>query len=972
MEQAMRTAPTQGKGLVYGWGEWEVDVRRRELRARGVVVPIGGRAFEIIEVLVRSAGELVTKDELMAGVWPGAIVEESTLHVHISAIRKALGPDRGMLKTASGRGYRLTGNWAVRQTTVPVDPIDPEPPRPFRNNLPGTACELIGRDAALGYLRDLLSAHRVVTLTGPGGIGKTALALEVARGLLPNFPGDVWFVELASVSHPERVPSVVAGVIGLTLGGGEISSETVARAVGEGPQLLILDNCEHVIDGVAQSAETLVRLCPGTSILATSREILRIDGEFIYRVPPLAVPPPQEHDANVALEHGAVQLFIARITALNADFSPTRENLAAVAAICRRLDGIPLAIEFAAARAAALGVRQVAARLDDRFGLLTGGRRTALPRQQTLRATLDWSYELLPEEERRLMRRCAIFSTGFTLEGASAVMSDTGAAVSGVLDGIANLVAKSLLVTDGSGPSGRWRLLETIRAYALEKLTESRESEQASRLHARFFRDLVAPARPDLPSQITVEDMARYGREIDDVRAALDWTCSPLGEPATGIVLTAAYAPVWIHLGLMTECRERVQRALDNLDQEPNLSARLRMQLQLALGFALIYTAGRAERTEKVLTEALEVAERVDDVDLQLRMLWAMYLYSVHNGQQRAAYFYTERFLRLARRKGDPADILVGDRLMGNVLQYAGRLPEARQHLRRVLEDYVAPTDLTWTIWQVYDPLVQARSFLARVLWLQGFADQAMHNARANLEHAQALDHKMSICYALGIAMCPIALMTGDLVAAERSVTMIISVSTRYSLTHWKTLGQCREGQLLIRRGDFAAGLATLRAALHAFEGTGFTMRTPQFFGDLAVALAGIGKLAEALAMVEEGLARTDRDQELWCLPELLRIKGELLEQRGDDGSAAVCFLEALALARQQGALFWELRGALGLARLRLKQHRPDDARKLLAPIYEQFTEGYETADLRSARAVLDSLPPHAPGLAREQPHSGA
>lgn len=954
---------TPAQGSVYGRGEWEVDLGRRELRARGEAVPIGGRAFEIIEVLVRSAGKIVTKSELMACVWPGAIVEESTLQVHISAIRKALGPDRGMLKTLSGRGYCFTGDWMVRRAAMSVDPSDLESPRlpvrPSLNNLPGTVCELIGREDALQHLRDLVSAYRVVTLTGPGGIGKTALALDVARGLLPSFQGDVWFVDLVSVSTSERLPSIVARVLGLKLGGGEISSDAIARAIGEKKLVLVFDNCEHVIDGAALIAETLVRQCPGTSILVTSREVLRIEGEFVYRVPPLDIPTEDDQDADAALEHSAVQLFIARITALNEAFSPTGENLAAIAAICRHLDGVPLAIEFAAARAATLGVRQVAARLDDRFGLLTAGRRTALPRHQTLRATLDWSFGLLPEEERQLLRRCAIFSAGFTLEGAADVMRDTGVAVSAVVEGIANLVAKSLLVMDGSAPAGRWWLLETIRAYALEKLTESGEGQQAARQHARFLRDFVASAAPGAQSYLTIDDMTRFSREIDDVRAALEWSFSPPGEPATGVVLTAAYAPVWIHLGLMTECRQWVQRALDSLGEETNLIARLRMQLQIALGFALIHTAGQAERTGKVLTEALQTAERLDDIDPQLRMLWAMYTYRVHNGQQRSAYSYAERFLRLARRKGDPADILVGERLMGNVMHYAGKLPEARQHLQRVLDDYVAPTDLTCAIWQLYDPLVQARSFLARVLWLQGFADQATHNARASLDHAQALDHKMSVCYVLGIVMCPIALMTGDFVAAERWVTTMISLATRYSLTFWRTFARCLEGQLLIRRGDFAAGLAALRGGLDAFEQTGFMMRTPQFFGDLAVGLAGIGETARALAMIEDGLARSDRDQELWCVSELLRIKGELLLQgRGDQYAAAEsCFREALAVARKQTALFWELRTALSFARLRLRQHRPDVSMQILAPVYKRFTEGHDAADLRAARDLLSSLP---------------
>jgi non-specific serine/threonine protein kinase len=280
---------------VYESGEWEVDLTRRELRAHGVLVPIGGRAFEILEVLVQSAGELVTKRDLMDRVWPGAIVEDNTLQFHISAIRKALGPDRGMLKTASGRGYRLVGGWVLRrENTSSVDAIDLEPVRstaePFQTNVPAAGFELVGRSIAVQHLHDLLSAYRVVTLTGPGGIGKTRLAFEVARGLFPNFQGDVRLVELVSVSDPALVPSAVTAALGLELGGAEISAETVARAVGAKRLLLVLDNCEHVIDAAAKLAETIVSMCSRTTILATSREILKIQGEYVYRVAPLDVP----------------------------------------------------------------------------------------------------------------------------------------------------------------------------------------------------------------------------------------------------------------------------------------------------------------------------------------------------------------------------------------------------------------------------------------------------------------------------------------------------------------------------------------------------------------------------------------------------------------------------------------------------------------------------------------------------------
>ncbi len=380
-----------------------------------------------------------------------------------------------MLKTDSGRGYRLLGSWTPRHqdsTSAPVAfPRMREPGAAPANNLPMAITRLIGRSVAAQHVRELVSAYRLVTLTGPGGIGKTSLALDVARGILADFDDGGWFVELASLSDPGLVPGAVARVLGLKLSGDVISAEAVARAIGGQNVLLILDNCEHVIDAVAELSETVARLCPRTTVVATSRELLRVAGEHVYRVASLETPAVEATEQDHILSHSGVELFIARIKALELDLLSHPEDLTLIAAICRHLDGIPLAIEFATARAATLGIRQVAMGLSDRFALLTGGCRTAPPRHRTLRATFDWSYELLPEAERLLLRRLAVFPAGFTMEAAAAVMQDIGLDASVITDGIANLVAKSLVAADKPN-TPRWVLLETVRAYALEKLAE--------------------------------------------------------------------------------------------------------------------------------------------------------------------------------------------------------------------------------------------------------------------------------------------------------------------------------------------------------------------------------------------------------------------------------------------------------------------------------------------------------------------
>ena len=951
-----------GPQPVYTYDAWEVDIGRRELRCKGLPVALSGRAFDLLEVLVRSAGELVQKDELMAAVWPGIIVEENTLQSHISALRKALGADREILKTSSGRGYRLTGHWIARQASAPpeVDRLASAiSPQATPSNFPATRPELVGRSEALQDLRSLLSSARMVTLTGAGGIGKSSLALEVARSVLPEFPGGGWLIELASLSDPDLVPSAVARALGLKLMGGELVPEAIARSLGSSKLLLLLDNCEHLIEAAAKLVETLVRLCAHVSIIATSREMLRIAGEQVYRVLPLEVPPERAPPSDTLLGPSAVRLFITRMHAAAGEFSPQGQELEAIGAICRRLDGIPLAIEFAAARAAVLGSETVLTRLDERFALLTGGHRTALPRHQTLRATLDWSYELLSEPERRLLRRVSIFAAAFTLEGAAAVMSDVCGSASAVTEGIANLAGKSLATPDGSSTAGRWRLLETIRAYALEKLAEAGETEKAARLYAQFLRDLLVPATSGTLSQLAPEQLERYRLEIDNVRAALDWAFSASGDTEIGINLTAAYAPIWLNLALTVECRERTEQALQSLKTGVNVSAPLLMQLNLEHAVAQQFTMGFVDRIKSDLDKALEIAERLDDVNAQLRIIWSNWAVHFTAGRCHAMREAAKRFSRLAARSHDVAAELFSERLAGAALLMSGELGAAQHRLARVIDLYVTPRRIKNTLWAHYDPSILARALFARALCLTGSLDQAVLHAQRSLGDARSHDLTHAQIEVLRLAVLPVALLTGDFAAAEQGIALFREVANSINSENQLLLADWLEGVLLIVRREFVGGVVTLRAAMKSLEPMGWTAGAPEGLGAIAQGLAGLGRLDEALATLEQALAWAERTGERWYVAELLRIKGELLLQQENRDSVAAAegsFKRALELAREQGALLWELRTAASLARHWQSCGRGGEAKELLEPVYARFSEGLATPDLRSARELLQSL----------------
>jgi predicted ATPase/DNA-binding winged helix-turn-helix (wHTH) protein len=945
----------------FAFGSFRLIPAQRMLLEDGKPLRLGSRALDILVMLVESAGKTIGKDELIARTWPDTVVDEGALRVHVAALRKALGDGRAgrrYVANIPGRGYSFVAPVTREQQQPATLPPDGAA---AGGNLPAPLTHVVGRDDTIAALATQLGRRRFLTIVGPGGIGKTTVAIAVAETVRASYRDGVWFVGLATLADPDLVPSALGAVLGISLPGDNPLSGLTAR-LRDKHALIVIDSCEHVIGAAAALAEAVLKTAPRVDILATTREPLRAESEWLHRLAPLELPPQAAAPPTAveAMRYSAVELFSERATATVDGFIFDDADVPALLEICRRLDGVPLALELAAARVDAFGLKGLAARLDDRFGVLTKGRRTALPRHQTLRAAMDWSYDLLPEIEQVVFRRLAVFRGSFSMEAAAAVAADERMKGANVIETLANLAGKSLIITDISGGITHHRLLDTTRSYAFDKLTDSGEAEQAARRHAEFFRDVIAPeVSGSQLQQPAIVDMTLYGREIDNVRAALDWAFSPVGDPSIGVVLTAAYVPVWLNLALIAECAERTERALDSLEHDLNLSARLRMRLHIAFGDALLHSTGFVERTGTVLAKALETAESLDDTVSLLRALWAMWSYRFNIGDNRAAQPLADRFSDVARLSGDAADVLVGDRLIGNTLHHSGNQSQARYHLQRVLDRYVAPSDQRHTMWFHHDQRVMANTVLARALLLQGLLDQAIQNAKTSLEDAQAADHILSICYALGEAVCPIALMTGDLAAAERSVAMLNDLVTKHNVTVYMTLGPGLGGELLIRRGEFSAGSNQLRAALHGSTTWGVKRRNSWFLGVLAEGLAGAEHLTDAFATIGQALAQSDRSGQHWCIAELHRVKGELLLQKSEDQlilRAEDCFRRALETAEEQGALFWELRAALSLARLRIRQDRRDDARQILAPVYDRFTEGLETADLKQARALLERL----------------
>jgi len=945
------------------FGRFQVLPHRRELLVDGRPVKLGGRAFDVLIALIKGRGAVVSTDALMAHVWPDRIVEGNNLQAQIVALRKAFGAERGVIRTIAGRGYQFTGD-----VDVPLArPIEPSAATGLAEAESGAALlltnllqpvsELIGRDGDLGEILSVAVAHRLVTLTGPGGMGKTRLAFAAARRLLPQFADGVWVAELAPLTDPGLVAGTVAAAVGLELPAGAISPERVASALSGRNLLLVLDNCEHVIDTAAVMAEALLRASPAVQIIATSREPLRAEGEWVYPVPPLAAPAEDAEDEDDPLGYGAVQLFIERARASGARISEDRHVAAVIAAICRRLDGIPLAIELAAARAAALGIKELAARLDDRFRLFTGGRRTALPRHQTLRATLDWSYDLLDEPERAILRRLAVFAGGFSLEGAMAVAPGAEIAPAEVVEGLARLVTKSLIVAELERVA-RYRLLDTTRAYALEKLGESGEREPLARRHAEFYRDLFERAETETEVRPTGEWLAEYGRQIDNMRAAFEWAFSPNGDASIGVALAAAAVPLWTHLSLLEECRARAAQALARLEVGANRDPRREMKLHAALSTSLMYTTGAAvAEIIATWTKALAIAESLEDTEYQLRSLWGLWCFHTINSLHHQAIALAQKYSTLAANRPDPNDRLIAERMIGMSQYYLGDQVNARRHLERVIAEYATSDHRSHITRFQLDVRVTSGAFLARTLWLQGFPDQAVRVAESSIADALATGHITSLCFALALGACPIGLFVGDLAAVEHYLGMLFDHATRRGLVHWRACGACLQGSVRIRRGDVVTGLPLMRAGFDELGEGGPAFALRFIISLTAEALGHAGQIADGLAVVTEAIERSEHTQECWLLAEWLRIKGELLLMQEAQGAAAAAedhFRQALDWAHRQGVLSLELRAATSLARLLRDQGRRADANALLQRVYNHFTEGFETADLKAAKALLD------------------
>ena len=916
------------------FGDFELHSERGLLLNAGVPVGLGSRAFAILALLAQRAGSLVGTKEITQSVWPDTFVEENNLRVHLAAIRRVLrsGPSGGVsILNEPGRGYRLVG--AVTPATVEAADATLSPrPRPL--DPPLLLTEVIGRDEAIQEAVKLLRRHRLVTLVGPGGMGKTTVALSALARIKRDHGALVGFVDLTHCLQPSHVYNALARSLRISLDTDD-PVESVLAALRPAPIVILIDNCEHIVRIVAEAAETLLRTCPEVVLFATSREPLRAPGEVQLHLGPLPVPKPA-HSTTAAdvLAYPSARLLVERATSASRAFHLTDGNAGVIAGVCRNLDGLPLALELAAAAIGALGVEALSSGLHDRLIVLSHGPRT-LARHATLRAMLDWSFELLSPPEREVLARLSLFRSPFDLEAAIFVGQSGALSRAETTYVVMELAAKSLLTVDPHGRSASYRLLETTRAYAQGKLTASGFEASAKRRHAEWCASRLSAARAEWAPLSRAAWWERHGRDIDDVRAALDWALGDDGDSRIGVELATASAPLWMGLSQFTEYHSRLEQAFERLTKAGRRGGAEEIRLQTALFVLFFNTEGPGPSLVAAATRTLSLAEATGDAAMRASALWAL------SGERSVAGDF-DAALELALRIREPAagalDVettLLADRMVALSRYRLGQLKTART----LGEEVVAAgksANVSFGAALRYDHTTVARAHLSMTLALEGRLERAKTMLMEAVLDASRARNPSSFCYLLTNTACPFALWLGDDDLARRYLDLLSREAEENRFGYMRELASWLSLVLAIRAGTAAADDPEIAARFRGLR----TLDRESLITTCAALVDG------------EAFARAEAGKSGWAAAEVLRGYGEKQLATGAEAArttAEIMFSQALAVAHQQGALLWELRAALSLAKMRPAR----EARLLLEPIVARVEGGELSQDCRAAWRIL-------------------
>jgi predicted ATPase len=829
------------------------------------------------------------------------------------------------------------------------EPLDEGPQRVAAGDnatggrLPGRATRILGREDIRARITKNLPARRFLTLVGPGGIGKTALAIEIAASLASGFEDGVVFVDLSLVRDATEAPAVIAARLGISNQVAD-SEQALGTLLRRKHLLLVLDNCEHVAKVVAPLIQRQLLVSPHLFVLATSREPLAVVSETLYRlqgleVPPLGASPTRE----AALQYESVQLFVQRAGASSGKFALSDEDAPIVGDICRWLGGNPLAIELVAARTDLYGVAELAAMLDARLLQSPQARRTALPRHRTLAAMLDWSYHLLSAPEQVILRRLAVFRSSFSMQSAKQVAADEAIALGEVASTILRLATKSLVLSDVRTGVARYELAGLTRTYIYEKFLESPDHAGTRHRHARYMLEVLNESQASWPTADRTEWTSLYGPLMEDVLAALEFALTEPELRDLATELLSAGAMLGVRFSRLLDFEALIKQALSAVDGAGPATDR-RMRLLASLNFMNLAQYGASSWLAEEVGQSKNLGVDHGGVWLQIDTQIANFIRSWMIGDYAEMVRLAQHLADVAQASDDPLASLVADRIQGQARHFSGDHDRSKAQCERVLSSRTRRGPLR-SITGTTDFRVSMRIIVSRIHWMQGRAELAAAVADEAIEFAK-LEQPQSLCLSLAFAACPIAFWSGDVDKARALVELLREQASDHSLRGlWLPWAQAL-GELLDHRDDGRLGSASSQFVQSASK-----------YGLLLV--DHLYTIEPELALVD-GLGLERGLESSWCAPELQRLSGErLLRQGSDHGTelrAEACFKSAIALARRQNAVAWELRAATSLAKLLQGQSRDDDAYQLLSEVYERIPQSRGTADLSKARLILMAL----------------
>jgi predicted ATPase/DNA-binding winged helix-turn-helix (wHTH) protein len=937
--------------LVFSFGPYRLIPNRQLLLLENRPIKLGGRAFELLRLLVQRGGELVSKEELIAAAWPGIFVHESNLKVNMSNLRRLLGDAKlnpSYLATVVGRGYRFIA--PVHTGIGAFDDGETIAENAGFAHLPPQR-HIVGREAELLDVLSALRRERHVTLVGAGGIGKTTVAIAAAHAYADAYPDGLCLVDLATIDDPTLLPVALVTALGIR-GNPDDSFTAVLDYLLSRRMLIILDNCEHVLPAATIFVRSLVSANGLSQILATSREPLGLESEFLIRIGPLAVPDDEQGlPLQRALSFPTVELFVSRALEW-AGYQIGDADCDAVVSICRSVEGLPLAIELAAAQLGTYAPLELLAMLDRHSSFSNPRPHGMAPRHETLLATIDWSYRLLPRTQATIFRLVSAFADSFDLEDAVHVAGAVGLEPIDVVAGLGSLVAKSLLTAEVNGPGLRYRQLDSTRQYAVEKRRTDRTDPLILKFHAQRVLHIFKRSEDEWQWVETSDWTMRYVSRLADLRAALAWAFGPDGDVTLGIKLTVAAIPLWSETSILSEAQARTEMALKLAECVP-CDDLLKAKLACSRAWSLFYSRMRKE-IEDAWLDAIRFAQRAHSLEYEQRGLEGLAYYLMEVGKIDEAIGCLEESERLSAQHRDWSAAPEGDRALAWAKAHRGDFVESGQVLDRLAVQHSFAGGRAKMAGQGVIRFVSIRCYLTFIAWMTGRADYASAVTRDAVEQAGRAGHWLSQSNALGLAALPLALETGNIALLQHYSALMQRNMARENIPRWIPVHHYFAATLRYLNGDGEACRGVKDAIDHMIE-CKYLLRIGMYIAGLARVLLHRGMLDEASDAIELAFQYQERQGERWCRCELMRVDAAIQYRAGDQAAAERLWKDAVKEARTVGAKSFELRAASDLAAHYIDTRRSGEAAALLEPLYREFSEGFDTQDLRAAARLLDA-----------------